>query len=87
MVLYQATIMSNAKTAKIFKQVLSFESGDAEEAGEIRSALERMGTPIGPYDVLVAAQARRRDALLVTANEREFARVPRLKFEDWAITE
>lgn len=65
-------------------EVLPFESADAEEAGEIRAALERAGTPIGPYDVLVAAQARRRDALLVTANEREFARVPRLKFEDWA---
>ena len=47
----------------------------------------RAGTPIEPYDVLVAAQARRRDALLVTANEREFARVPRLKFEDWAMPE
>lgn len=64
-------------------EVLPFESADAEEAGDIRAALERAGTPIGPYDVLVAAQARRRDALLVTANEREFARVPRLKFEDW----
>jgi tRNA(fMet)-specific endonuclease VapC len=64
-------------------EVLAFESADAEEAGDIRAALERAGTPIGPYDVLVAAQARRRDALLVTANEREFARVPRLKFEDW----
>jgi tRNA(fMet)-specific endonuclease VapC len=65
-------------------EVLPFEPADAEESGEIRAALERAGTPIGPYDVLVAAQARRRDALLVTANEREFARVPRLKFEDWA---
>jgi tRNA(fMet)-specific endonuclease VapC len=68
-------------------EVLPFEPTDAEEAGEIRAALERAGTPIGPYDVLVAAQARRRDALLVTANEREFARVPRLKFEDWAMRE
>jgi tRNA(fMet)-specific endonuclease VapC len=65
-------------------EVLPFEPGDAEEAGDIRAALERVGTPIGPYDVLVAAQARRRDALLVTANGREFGRVPRLKFEDWA---
>jgi tRNA(fMet)-specific endonuclease VapC len=64
-------------------EVLPFESADAEEAGNIRAVLERAGTPIGPYDLLVAAQARRRDALLVTANEREFARVPRLKFEDW----
>ena len=65
-------------------EVLPFESADAAEAGDIRAALERAGTPIGPYDILVAAQARRRDALLVTANAREFARVPRLKFEDWA---
>jgi len=68
-------------------EVLPFGPADAEEAGDIRAALERAGTPIGPYDILVAAQARRRDALLVTANEREFARVPRLKFEDWAMQE
>jgi tRNA(fMet)-specific endonuclease VapC len=65
-------------------EVLPFDAEDAEEAGDIRAALERVGTPIGPYDVLVAAQARRRDALLVTANSREFARVARLKIEDWA---
>jgi tRNA(fMet)-specific endonuclease VapC len=63
--------------------ILPFEPGDAEEAGDIRAALERAGTPIGPYDILVAAQARRRGALLVTANEREFARVRGLKTEDW----
>jgi tRNA(fMet)-specific endonuclease VapC len=68
-------------------EVLPFVPADAEEAGDIRTALERVRTPIGPYDILVAAQARRRDALLVTANEREFARVPRLKFEDWAMPE
>ena len=61
-----------------------FELEDAEEAGDIRAALERAGTPIGPYDILIAAQARRRNALLVTANTREFARVPGLNTEDWA---
>jgi tRNA(fMet)-specific endonuclease VapC len=65
-------------------ELLAFESADAEEAGDIRAALERVGMPIGPYDILLAGQARRHNALLVTANEREFARVPRLKFEDWA---
>ncbi len=64
-----------------------FESGDAEEAGDIRAALGRAGTPIGPYDILIAAQARRRSAVLITANEREFARVPGLKTEDWASSE
>ncbi|HKO07364.1 MAG TPA: PIN domain-containing protein [Alphaproteobacteria bacterium] len=61
-----------------------FEPEDAEEAGDIRAALDRAGTPIGPYDVLIAAQARRRGAALVTANASEFTRVPGLKTEDWA---
>ena len=65
--------------------VLPFEPEDAEEAGDIRATLERAGIPIGPYDVLIAGQARRRDALLVTANQREFTRVPGLKTEDWAM--
>lgn len=64
-------------------QVLDFNAEDAEEAGEIRATLKRAGTPIGPYDILIAAQARRRDALLVTANTREFRRVPGLQIEDW----
>jgi tRNA(fMet)-specific endonuclease VapC len=63
---------------------LPFEAEDAEEAGKIRADLERARTPIGPYDVLIAAQARRRGALLVTANTGEFARVPGLRIEDWA---
>ncbi len=62
----------------------SFESEDAQEAGDIRATLQRSGKPIGPYDILIAAQARRRGATLVTANEREFARVPGLMIEDWA---
>jgi tRNA(fMet)-specific endonuclease VapC len=68
-------------------EVLPFESEDAEEAGNIRAALEQRGTPIGPYDVLIAAQARRHNALLVTANGSEFARVPGLKFEDWTTSD
>jgi tRNA(fMet)-specific endonuclease VapC len=62
-----------------------FELEDAEEAGDVRAALERLGTPIGPYDVLIAAQARRRGAILVTANKNEFARVPGLQTQDWTI--
>jgi len=64
--------------------IIAFEAGDADEAGEIRAALERRGTPIGPYDILIAAQARRRNAVLVTANKREFSRVPGLRTENWA---
>jgi tRNA(fMet)-specific endonuclease VapC len=61
-----------------------FDADDAREAGDIRAALERAGTPIGAYDLLIAAQARRRNATLVSANVREFSRVPGLRFEDWA---
>jgi tRNA(fMet)-specific endonuclease VapC len=61
-----------------------FETEDAEEAADIRVTLERNGTPIGPYDVLIAAQARRRAALLVTANTREFVRIPGLETTNWA---
>lgn len=65
-------------------QVLSFDSDDAREAGDIRATLEQAGTPIGAYDILIAAQARRRAATLVTANMREFFRVPGLRVEDWS---
>jgi tRNA(fMet)-specific endonuclease VapC len=61
------------------------EAEDAQEAADVRDALTRAGTPIGPYDLLIAAQARRRGALLVTANARELARVPGLRSEDWAV--
>jgi tRNA(fMet)-specific endonuclease VapC len=65
--------------------VLPFEAEDAAHAGDIRAHLESKGTPIGPYDCLIAAQARRRGATLVTANGREFARVPGLMVTDWGM--
>ena len=43
-----------------------------------------VGKPVGAYDVLLAGQARRRGATLVTSNTKGFARVQRLKWEDWA---
>jgi tRNA(fMet)-specific endonuclease VapC len=64
--------------------IIAFDADDAAEAGEIRAALAGTGTPIGPYDVLIAAQARRCGAALVTLNRREFERVPGLIVTDWA---
>jgi tRNA(fMet)-specific endonuclease VapC len=64
--------------------VLPFETEDAVHAGDIRARLESAGTPIGSYDYLIAAQARRRGAALVTLNTREFSRVPGLIVTDWA---
>jgi tRNA(fMet)-specific endonuclease VapC len=62
-----------------------FDEDDARSAGSMRAALEAMGKPVGAYDLLLAGQARRRGATLVTSNTREFARVPGLKWEDWAV--
>ena len=62
----------------------AFDIEDAREAGEIRALLEARGQPIGPCDTLIAAQARRRGAVLVTLNTREFERAPGLRVEDWA---
>ena len=61
-----------------------FDAADAREAGGIRAVLERAGSPIGPFDYLIAAQARRRGAALVTTNLREFERVQGLIVTDWA---
>jgi tRNA(fMet)-specific endonuclease VapC len=63
--------------------VLEFDQDDARQAGEIRAHLASKGTPIGPYDVLIAGQAKARKLTLVTHNTTEFTRVPGLKVEDW----
>jgi tRNA(fMet)-specific endonuclease VapC len=63
--------------------VLDFDKEDARQAGKIRALLASMGTPIGPYDVLIAGQAMARNMVLVTSNADEFARVPGLRLEDW----
>ena len=57
-----------------------FDEDDARAAGAVRAELEAVGKPIGAYDVLLAGQARRRGATLVTSNTKEFARVPGLKW-------
>jgi tRNA(fMet)-specific endonuclease VapC len=63
--------------------VLEFDKEDARQAGQVRAWPASEGTPIGPYDVLIAGQAVARDMILVTHNRREFGRVPGLRFEDW----
>jgi len=65
--------------------VAPFTQEDAATAGDLRAALDAAGTPIGPYDLLIAAQALRTGTTLVTANVSEFARVPRLLWQDWTV--
>ena len=64
-------------------ETVPFSSTDADRSGEIRALLQSRGTPIGPYDVLIAGQAVARALTLVTHNLREFGRVPGLALEDW----
>jgi tRNA(fMet)-specific endonuclease VapC len=64
--------------------LIDFTSEDAEFFGVVRAALEKRGTPIGPYDLMLAAQALRNGLIFVTNNEREFIRVPGLQVENWA---
>jgi tRNA(fMet)-specific endonuclease VapC len=66
--------------------ILDFDRGDAHAAGEIRAGLARKGMPIGPFDVLIAGQAKHRGAILVTNNVGEFRRVEELRLEDWTET-
>ena len=77
----------NAERLRVFLSgnigVTPFDEEDAVTAGELRAALEAEGTPIGPYDLLIAAQAVRSGATLATANTSEFARVPGLVWQDW----
>ncbi|CAN7651464.1 type II toxin-antitoxin system VapC family toxin [Bosea sp. LjRoot237] len=65
--------------------ILDLDREDARVAGEIRANLARQGTQIGPYDVLIAGQARARNLTLITNNTDEFARVPGLEIQDWTL--
>jgi tRNA(fMet)-specific endonuclease VapC len=78
----------NAERLRVFLSgnidVAPFDEEDAIAAGDLRAALETVGTPIGPYDLLIAAQALHSGSTLVTANVSEFARVRGLVWQDWA---
>jgi tRNA(fMet)-specific endonuclease VapC len=62
---------------------LPFDSAAAEHYADIRSHLERQGTPISPNDLIIASAVRAAKATLITANHREFMRIPGLLCEDW----
>ncbi len=65
-------------------EIVVYDLNAAGIYGEIRSYLEKQGQPIGPLDLLIAAHALSLNSILVTNNEREFKKVPGLKFENWA---
>jgi tRNA(fMet)-specific endonuclease VapC len=63
--------------------VLPWDRAAVDATAEVEAALSAAGTPIGPNDTAIAGHAIAADAILVTNNTREFARVPDLKLEDW----
>jgi tRNA(fMet)-specific endonuclease VapC len=79
----------NAERLRVFLSddlsVLPFQKADAALAGELRASLETGGTPIGPYDLLIAAQAQRSGSTLATSNLSGFVRVPGLVVQDWTV--
>jgi tRNA(fMet)-specific endonuclease VapC len=76
---------STARQARFLKPyvTLSYDDAAAQEFGRIRAYLETAGTPIGPYDLQIAAIALLHELIVVTHNTREFRRIPSLKVEDW----
>jgi tRNA(fMet)-specific endonuclease VapC len=64
-------------------EIVDFDYTAAVNYGKIRAALKRQGIPIGPLDMLIAAQALTLDITLVTNNVKEFSRVPDLKITNW----
>ena len=65
-------------------EVLPFDSRAAYQFGQIRADLSSRGQPIGPYDMMIAGQARAAGLVLVTNNIKEFSKVPGLLLENWA---
>lgn len=65
-------------------EMVSFNENTVEQYGALRAHLEKVGTPIGSLDTMIAAHALSLDLILVTNNTKEFSRVPHLNMEDWA---
>lgn len=64
-------------------EIVPLEAPADRRYAELRNSPEQQGEPIGPNDMLIAAHALALDCILVTANSREFTRVPGLAVENW----
>lgn len=75
--------LANIERLRTLIPVLPLDAGAAEHYGRVRAKLEGPGSPIGAYDLLIAAHALSQRLILVTSNVREFARVGGLRVENW----
>lgn len=64
---------------------LPFDEQAAWQCGEIHAALRAAGKPVGAFDMQIAAIAKARGLVLVTANAREFGQIAGLRMEDWSV--
>jgi len=65
-------------------EIIDFNMNAAIEYGRIRTNLEKIGTPIGPLDTLIAAHVKSLRLTLVTNNEKEFSRIDGLEIANWS---
>ncbi|GGD68569.1 type II toxin-antitoxin system tRNA(fMet)-specific endonuclease VapC [Lacimicrobium alkaliphilum] len=63
--------------------ILPFSENEAKQSADLRAKLVRKGTPIGPYDILIAGTALAANSILVTNNTKEFSRVDNLRLDNW----
>lgn len=68
-------------------EIMPLDQSVSGHYAHVRTHLERLGTPIGPNNLLIAAHALALDCTLVTGNEAEFRRVPGLRVENWLAQE
>ena len=64
-------------------EVLAFPEKAAAHYGQLRADLDHLGTPVGPFDMLIGAHARAEGLTIVTNNAREFRRLPGVRVENW----
>lgn len=89
--LYAGTLLSahpgreHVKVERFLDQltIIPFDRAAAQQAANIRVELQRDGSTIGAYDLLIAAEAIRSVLILVSSNEREFGRIANLRLESW----
>lgn len=81
-----AKLGAQLETVLTALEIKPLEAPTDQRYAELRHHLEQFGTPIGPNDMLIAAQALALDLTVVTGNVREFSRVPGLRVDNWLET-
>jgi tRNA(fMet)-specific endonuclease VapC len=76
--------LERIKDLELLVPVLPMDASTGQHYGKVRADLERKGSPIGAYDLLIATHALSLGLTLVTNHVREFRRIAQLRLENWA---